>query len=114
MGATYDKKCYSIVDLLFDKSAASMPVEGLGMSHAEYFKKKKNYEGQPIKLLYPNAKPLVAVLGRQNKTIYLPAELVCANELDPKLRQQLPMIASFKPDERNKAIEDIKRNLIPG
>ena len=24
------------------------------------------------------------------------------------------MIASFKPDERNKAIEDIKRNLIPG
>merc|ERR1712151_272622 len=112
--ATYDKKCYSIVDLLFDKSPASMPVEGLGMSHAEYFKNKKNYEGQPIRLLYPNAKPLVAVLGRQNRTIYLPAELVCANERDPKLRQQLPMIASFKPDERNRAIEDIKRNLIPG
>ena len=35
--ATHDKKCYSIVDLLFDKSAASMPVEGLGVSHAEYF-----------------------------------------------------------------------------
>lgn len=85
--ATYDKKCYSIVDLLFDKTPANMPVEGLGMTHAEYFKKKKDYEGKPVKLLYPNATPLVAVLGRQNKTIYLPAELVCANELDAKIRQ---------------------------
>jgi len=106
---TYDKKCYSVIDLLFDHSPASKPVDGLGMSHADYFTKKKK-----ITLKYPNAKPLVAVLGRNQSTIYLPAELVCGNELEPRLKMQLPSIASFKPAERHAAIEEMKRFLKPG
>ena len=92
---TYDKRCYSIIDLDFDKTPANFPVEGLGMSHADYFKNKKK-----INLSYPNTPPMVAVLGRSNSTIYLPPELVCVNELDPFVKQQLPLIASFKPPER--------------
>jgi hypothetical protein len=105
----YDKRCYSVIDLVFDKSPASLPVQGLNMNHAEYFEKKKG-----MKLKYPNAKPLVAVLGRNKSTIYLPAELVCGNELEPKIKQKLPSIASFEPEDRNKAIEEINRYLIPG
>jgi len=47
---------------------------------AEYFEKKKG-----MKLKYPNAKPLVAVLGRNKSTIYLPAELVCGNEIEARI-----------------------------
>ena len=107
--ATYDKKCYTIVDLLFDESPTSMPVEGMGISHAEYFEQKKK-----IPLRYPNAKPLISVLGRNQKIIYLPAELICGNDLDPSLRSRLPFIASFKADQRHAAIEEIKRYLKPG
>ena len=85
-----------------------MPIPNLGISHAEYFKKRKN-----ITLQYPNAPPLVAVLGRNNSKIYLPAEVVCGNELEPRLKQRLPMIASFKPAERHAAIEEMKRFLQP-
>jgi len=106
---TYDKRCYSIIDLDFDKTPANFPVEGLGMSHADYFKNKKK-----INLSYPNTPPMVAVLGRSNSTIYLPPELVCVNELDPFVKQQLPLIASFKPPERHAAIEEMKRYLTPG
>jgi len=44
----------------------------------------------------------------------LPAELVAGNELDPRVREMLPQIASYKPDVRNKALEKIKAYLIPG
>ena len=88
----HDKKCYSVTDLIFDRSAASMPVEGLGMSHAEYFERRKG-----IKLKHPNATPMIAVLGRRNQTIYLPPELVAGNELERGVKERLPMIASFKP-----------------
>lgn len=57
---------------------------------------------------------MVAVLGRRDQTIYLPAELVTGNELDEKVRQKLPQIASFTPDVRNEAIETIKVFLTPG
>merc|ERR1712238_229768 len=106
---TYDKRCYSIIDLDFDKAPANFPVEGIDMSHAEYFKNKKG-----ITLSYPNSSPMVAVLVRNNSTIYLPPELVCVNELDPFVKQQLPLIASFKPPERHAAIEEMKRYLTPG
>ena len=105
----YDKRCYSVISLDFSNSPASLPVEGLNMSHADYFEKKKK-----IKLKYPNATPIISVLGRNNSTIHLPAELVCGNELEPRLKAKLPLIASFKPDERNRAIDDIRRYLIPG
>jgi len=105
----YDKKCYTVLDLLWDHSPASMPVEGLGMSHAEYFEKNKG-----IKLEFPNVRPVIAVLGRRNSTIYLPAELVCGNELEPKLKMQLPSISSFRPQDRHEAIEEMKRFLKPG
>lgn len=106
---TYDKRCYSVMDLDFDHSPASLPVDGQGMSHAEYFTDKKK-----IPLTFPNAKPMVAVLGRNNSKIYLPAELVCVNELDAMVKQRLPMIASFRPKDRHDAIEEIKRYLTPG
>lgn len=105
----HDKKCYSVTDLIFDQSAETMPVQGLGMSHAEYFAKRKN-----VKLKFPNFRPLIAVLGRRNQTIYLPAELVAGNELEPRVKQQLPMIASYKPVDRNAAVEKIRSYLIPG
>ncbi|KAL3908021.1 MAG: hypothetical protein SGARI_003256, partial [Bacillariaceae sp.] len=40
----HDKKCYSVTDLIFDRSAADMPVQGLNMTHAEYFKNRKNID----------------------------------------------------------------------
>jgi hypothetical protein len=107
--AMHDKKCYSVTDLIFDQSATSMPVEGLGMTHTEYFAKRKN-----INLKYPNFRPLIAVLGRRNQTVYFPAELVAGNELEPRVKQQLPMIASYKPFDRNAAVEKIRSYLIPG
>ena len=105
----HDKKCYSVTDLIFDHSAASMPVEGLGMSHAEYFKQRKD-----INLNFPHAVPMIAVLGRRNQTIYLPPELVAGNELERRVKEQLPMIASYKPEARNSAIDKIRGYLVPG
>jgi hypothetical protein len=105
----HDKKCYSVTDLLYDHSAASLVVEGLGMNHDEYFSKRKN-----ITLKYPNARPMIAVLGRRNNTIHLPAELVAGNELENRVKQQLPMIASHRPEQRNQAIDKIRSYLVPG
>jgi hypothetical protein len=107
--AMHDKKCYSVTDLIFDHSATSMPVQGLGMSHAEYFAKRKN-----VKLQFPDFRPMVAVLGRRNQTVFFPAEIVAGNELEPRVKQQLPMIASYKPSDRNVAVEKIRKYLIPG
>lgn len=105
----HDKKCYSVTDLVYNHSANSLQVEGLGISHAEYFLKRKN-----IQLKYPDARPMIAVLGRRNQTIYLPPELVAGNELEPRVKQQLPTIASYKPESRNQAIDKIRSYLIPG
>lgn len=104
-----DKKCHSVHDILFEHSAASLEVAGLGISHADYFEKRKGH-----KLKYPNAKPVIAVPGRNKSMIYLPAEVICADELDDEVKMQLPQIASFAPEVRNNAIEEIKRFLIPG
>ena len=106
--ATYDKRCYSVIDFIFDKSPAELPVPDLGMSHAEYFQKRKG-----IILKYPNARPMVTVSGRNNSKIHLPAELVCGNELDPQIKMKLPSIASFTPTVRLEGIDEIKRYLIP-
>jgi len=105
----HDKKCYSVTDLIYKHSANSMPVEGLGISHADYFAKRKN-----IELKYPDARPMIAVLGRRNQIIFLPPELVAGNELEARVKQQLPMIASYRPDSRNQAIDKIRSYLIPG
>ena len=105
----HDKKCYSVTDLMFEHSANSLPVDGLGISHTEYFEKRKS-----IQLKHPDARPMIAVLGRRNQTIFLPAELVAGNELEPRVKQQLPSIASYKPESRNQAIEKIRSYLIPG
>ncbi len=105
----HDKKCYSVTDLVYDHSAATLLVEGLGMSHDEYFSKRKS-----IKLKFPNARPMIAVLGRRNQIIHLPPELVAGNELEARVKQQLPMIASHKPERRNEAIDKIRSYLIPG
>ena len=107
--AKYDKRCYSVVDILFDESPASLPVKDLGMSHAEYFSKRKG-----IKLEHPDARPIVVVSGRANNHIYLPAELICGNELDAQLKARLPSIASFTPDVKRRAIDEMRGYLIPG
>lgn len=104
-----DKTAYSIHDLVFEESADSLPVADLGMSHATYYRDRKN-----ALLEFPAARPMVAVLGRNRRIIYLPPEIVCANELDDELRPQIPKIASIKPDRRSDAIDTIKRYLIPG
>jgi hypothetical protein len=84
-------------------------IENLNMSHTEYFQRRKN-----VRLKYPGAKPLVQVLGRHDEAIFLPAELVARNELDTKVREQLPQVASFKPEQRYDAIDKIRRFLVPG
>mmetsp|Transcript_16083 Transcript_16083/g.23679 ORF Transcript_16083/g.23679 Transcript_16083/m.23679 type:complete len:944 (-) Transcript_16083:8-2839(-) len=106
---TLDKRTFDIVRLRFDVSPATLPVEALNMSHAQYFAEKKK-----TKLKYPNATPMIEVMGRNKNPIFLPAELVCCNELDMKVRQKLPMIASFRPDVRDEAINKIQKFLIPG
>ena len=106
---TYDKKCYSITDLMFDKTPNTLPIPDKNMSHTEYFANKKN-----IRLKFPNSSPVVQVLGRNDSMIYLPAEVICGNELEPNLKMQLPLIASYKPKERDEAINEIKRFLKPG
>ena len=97
-----DKKTYTIQDLLFDQSADSLPVESKNMSHAEYFKDRKKYH-----LQYPNARPMITVLNPRNQKIFLPAEVACGDELDPHVRAQLPKIASFSPQERQQAVQDV-------
>eukprot|EP00980_Cylindrotheca_fusiformis_P010697 scaffold2400_cov187-Cylindrotheca_fusiformis.AAC.2 len=104
----HDRKCYSVTDLLFDHSSSTLPVEGLGMYHSEYFQRKNT----PLE--YPNAKPMVAVLGRRNTTIYFPAELVTGNELERGVKEQLPQIASYQPRDRHDAIDRIRSFLVPG
>lgn len=106
---TIDKRTFDIVEIDFQHSAATLPVEGLGISHAQYFEEKKK-----TKLLYPEVKIMVKVLGRNKQAIYLPPELICCNELDPRVKMKLPMIASFTPDKRNKCIENVKQILRPG
>jgi len=109
-----DKKTYTVVDLKFTESAASLMVEGLlvdgkPVSHAEYFEKRKKQV-----LQFPEATPMVTVLGRRNQHIFIPAELICGNELDKDVKKKLPQIASFDPEERNAAIASIKSFLVPG
>lgn len=97
-----------VTGLDFQNSANSLPVPSKGISHAEYFKQKG------ITLQFPDAKPMIAVEGRRKQTIYLPPELVAGNELDPKVKEMLPQIASFTPATRNAAIEKVKKFLKPG
>ncbi|GAX18425.1 aubergine [Fistulifera solaris] len=106
---TYDKKCYPVVDLLFDHSPDSLMIPGTNTSHTHYFATRKK-----MKLKYPSAKPMVVVQGRNKSNIFLPAELVTGNELDPEVKEKLPMIAGFNPDERTKAIDVVRDYLIPG
>jgi hypothetical protein len=49
-----------------------MPIEGLCMSHADYYFKQRKC----IDLTYPDVKLMVAFEGRRNSTIFVPPELV--------------------------------------
>lgn len=104
----HDKRCYTVVDLDFGNSAQSLAIPDKGINHAEYFKRKN------ATLRYPEFKPMVAVLGRGDQTIYLPAELACGTELPRDVKDMLPKIASFPPRVRNEAVEMIRGYLIPG
>jgi hypothetical protein len=84
-------------------------IPDLNMSHAKYFKDRK---GNPLE--HPEATPLVQVLGRHDQAIFLPAELLTRNELETRVREQLPQWASFKPEQRRAAIEKIRNFLVPG
>ncbi|KAL3931387.1 MAG: hypothetical protein SGBAC_011334 [Bacillariaceae sp.] len=57
---------------------------------------------------------MVTVLGRRDERIHLPAEIVCGNELDARVKEKLPMIANFPPHVRNEAISLVRGFLIPG
>lgn len=57
---------------------------------------------------------MIECLGRRKQPIFLPAELVCGDELDRRVKEMLPSVASFTPEKRNEAIEEIKAFLIPG
>ena len=99
---------YTVVGLDFSKSPRTLPVPDQKISHEEYFRAKG------IILSCPDHVPMVTVLGRGDKEIFLPAELVTGTELESGVREQLPIIASFRPDTRNKAIDDVRSYLIPG
>lgn len=57
---------------------------------------------------------MIVVQGRQNKPIYLPPEFVSSTELDPRVREMLPLIASYEPSKRYSALEKVKEFLRPG
>lgn len=97
-----------MTDLNFEHSPDTLPVPSKGMSHTEYFRSKG------VELKWPAEKPMIEVEGRQNSRIYLPAELVTGNELDPKVREMLPQKASFQAEARNRAIDKMKAFLQPG
>lgn len=99
---------YTVTNLDFSNSARTLMIPDLGISHEEYFRKKG------IRLEHPNDPPMVALPGRRNQTIHLPAELVMGNDLDPQVREQLPMIASFQPQRRREALEILAKFLVPG
>jgi hypothetical protein len=105
---THDRKCYSVIELLFKESANSLKIPDKKISHAQYFESKGH------KLKYPDAKLMVAVQGRRKMTIYFPAEMVAGNELDSRIKERLPSIASFTPDERKAAIDKVSKYLTPG
>jgi len=105
---THDRKCFSVIKLMFDHSANTLKIPDKNISHTEYFKSKK------IILKYPDARPIVAVQGRRNQTIYFPAEMIAGNELDSRVKEKLPIIASFKPDQRNAALDKVCKYLTPG
>jgi hypothetical protein len=105
---THDRKCYFVIDLLFHDSANSLKIPEKEMSHTEYFESKGH------KLKYPDAKPMVAVQGRRNMTIFFPAEMVAGNELDIRVKEKLPSVASFSPTQRNAALEKVTAYLTPG
>lgn len=100
---------YTVRELLFRHSPTSIPIPGKDLSHADYFRQRKG-----VVLQHPIATRMVAVLGRREQVICLPAELVCGNELDPSVRQALPKVARFDPPTRHAAIERIKEFLVPG
>ena len=107
-----DYKTYTIQNLDFEHSAETLPVPGLMLdgrpcTHARYFSDRKN-----TRLVYPRATPMIEVLGRRNETIFLPAELVFGEELDVRVKEMLPQIASYKPEERNDAVDKIFSQLI--
>lgn len=106
---TYDRKCYSIEELIFTESPNSLQIAEKKISHAQYFATKL---GEPLK--YPNVRLMVAVQGRNKRTIHMPPELVTGNELDRAVKEKLPFIASFKPDERKEALDQVARFLVPG
>jgi hypothetical protein len=56
---------------------------------------------------------MIAVLGRRNNTIHLPPELVAGNELEKRVKEHLPVIASFSPEQKNVAIDKIRAYLDP-
>ena len=99
---------YTVTGLDFANSANTLPIPGTRTSHAAYFRTKG------VQLEFPNATPMVTVMGRRNENIFLPAELVTGNELDPSVKEKLPLLASFKPDRRRQEIESVSRFLVPG
>lgn len=59
-----------VTGLDFENSARTLPIPDKKISHLEYFKQKG------VTLQFPDARPMLAVEGRRNQTIYLPPELV--------------------------------------
>ena len=107
-----DYKTYTIQNVDFEHSAETLLVpdlmlDGRPCTHARYFSVRKN-----VRLAYPRATPMLEVLGRRNESIYLPAELVFGEELDACVKEMLPQIASYKPEERDDAVDKIFSQLI--
>lgn len=61
---------YTITDLDFEHSAATLPIPDQKISHEEYFAQKG------IHLEYPREGPMIVIEGRHKQRIYLPPELV--------------------------------------
>jgi hypothetical protein len=100
---------YTVHRLLFEDSARTLPIRDKSMSHEDYYKNVKGME-----LRHPTATPMVAVLGRRDEVIHLPAEIVTSNDLDPAVREKLPQIASYQPKTRYDEIERFKKYVTPG
>jgi Piwi domain len=96
-----DRKTYTVIQLDFDHTWDTLMIPGTDQSHSQYFANKG------IKLAHPGCKPILVVRGRRGSEIYFPPELASLNELPPEDRDRLPQIASFLPNVRNQAVDNL-------
>jgi hypothetical protein len=104
ISTSYDKKNYVAIDIDFTSTCETKMIDDYGISHLEYFNKKKG-----IPIMFPGD-PLIVTNGRKNKKNFFPPELLHPANISRKFKE-IPKSAILDPGTR---MEKIKRFLEPG